>query len=307
MLAMQAEPFDSPDYMFEIKWDGYRGLAYLDNKTVLLSRNQIDMTLKFPELQTLHNSVKQKQVILDGEIVVLQAGKPSFSALQTRGKVSDPLRVKGLSIKSPAIFVVFDLLFLAGNSILNEPLTERKKLLEQVVDQGPNLIISQYVLESGIDFFQSVSAAGLEGVMAKRLDSPYLAGKRSSAWKKIRSVRAIELAVGGWEKGEGSRYLGALILVACNSGKWIYMGKVGTGFNHNEEIRLLELLKPLTIAKPVFIPPRGEFRRPTWVKPQLVCEVNYSEISHEGRLRHPSYKGLRFDKLAEECTLDITT
>ncbi|SHF22003.1 non-homologous end-joining DNA ligase [Desulforamulus putei] len=305
MLAVQARPFDHADYLYEIKWDGYRGLAYLDDQTTLLSRNQLDLTPRFPELQGLHLRVKEKPAVLDGEIVILRDGKPSFSALQARGKTSDILKVNRLSRQIPATFVAFDVLYRAGENVMGMAIRERKQILEQIIEQGPDLIISQYVIGSGIDFYRAVTAAGLEGVVAKRLDSPYLPGKRSAAWKKVRMVRSAELVICGWEKGEGVRSLGALILAGYRDREWIYMGKVGTGFTRDEEVRLLELLAPLKIPSPVFSPPRGELRQPTWVKPELVCEVTFSEISPDGRLRHPSYKGIRPDKLPQECTIQV--
>ncbi|MCL5780074.1 MAG: non-homologous end-joining DNA ligase [Firmicutes bacterium] len=301
MLSVQTHPFDSSDYLYEIKWDGYRGLAYLDHQTTLLSRNQLNLTPRFPELQGLHLRVKEKPTVLDGEIVILQDGKPSFSALQTRGKISDALKVKRLSRQIPATFIAFDVLYKAGENVMGMTTRERKQLLEEIVEQGPDLIISQYVVGSGVDFYRAVTAAGLEGMVAKRLDSPYLPGKRSPAWKKVRLVQSAEWAICGWEKGEGKRSLGALILAGYQDGKWIYMGKVGTGFTRDEEDRLLKLLKPLELPSPVFAPPRGEIRQPTWVQPALVCEVTFSEISPGGRLRHPSYKGIRHDKLPQEC------
>jgi len=301
MLAVQAPPFDSPDHLYEIKWDGYRGLAYLNDRTILLSRNQLDLTPRFPELQELHLRVKQKPTILDGEIVVLQDGKPSFTALQGRGKLSDPLKIKRLARQAPAVFIAFDILFKGGENVMSLPARSRKEILEEFVDQGPDLLISQYVVESGIDFFKAVSEAGLEGVVAKRLDSPYLPGKRSGYWKKIRRIQSVELVICGWEKGEGERRLGSLILAGYHEGRWCYMGKVGTGFNRDEEQRLIEMLRSLELKIPVFTPPKGEFRCPRWVKPELVCEVTFSEISPDGRLRHPSYKGIRNDKKPQEC------
>ena len=184
---------------------------------------------------------------------------------------------------------------------MNLPLLQRKKFLEEMAEQGPDLIVSQYVLGSGCEFFRVVKAAGLEGMVAKRLDSPYLPGKRSGYWKKIRWVQSADLVICGWEKGEGQRLLGALILGVPEKGGWVYMGKVGTGFSREEEKRIITLLKPLEGHPPFSSLPDEDFRKTVWVCPELVCEVTFSEISPEGRLRHPSYKGLRKDKKAEEC------
>lgn len=303
MLAIQADPFNSDDYLYEIKWDGYRALAYLDEQTTILSRNLLDLTERFPELLHLHNKVSGKPVILDGEIVVLDEGKPSFSKLQSRGKISDILKVKRMSKQIPATFIAFDVLYKDGESIMNQPLELRKKDLERIVEHGSDIIVSQYVYGSGIQFSEAVRRIGLEGVMAKRLDSPYISGKRSNAWRKIRNIRSAEFVIAGWDRGEGQRKLGSLVLVAYDQGQWVYMGKVGTGFTRDEEINLLTILNQVKTDTAVFNPVKGEFRAPVWVKPVLVCEVNYTELSPDGRLRHPSYKGLREDKKPEECTI----
>lgn len=303
MLAMSAEPFNSEDFLYEIKWDGYRGLAYLEEQTIILSRNLLDLTERFPELQQLHQKVSNKPVILDGEIVVLDEGKPSFSKLQSRGKISDPLKVKRLAEITPATYIAFDILYQDGASIMHLPLKQRKTALEESVEQGTDLIVSQYVYGSGIEFSEAVRRVGLEGIMAKRLDSPYISGKRATTWRKIRNFQAAEFVIAGWEKGDGYRRLGSLVLVGFNQGEWVYVGKVGTGFTRDEEAHLLTELNQIKTYDPVFMPSKGEFRTPIWVKPRLVCQVTYTEVSSDGRLRHPSYKGLREDKQPEECTI----
>ncbi|GAB6157630.1 non-homologous end-joining DNA ligase [Desulfotomaculum varum] len=304
MLAVPAQPFEHSDYLFEIKWDGYRGLAFLDRQTTLLSRNRLDLTAQFPELQALHLQVGDKPVVLDGEIVVFQNGKPSFSHLQARGKTTNPLQIDRLARQLPATLVVFDILFRSGTSVMALPLRERKQILEHIIQPGPHIIVSQYIIGAGLAFYEAVTKAGLEGVMAKRLDSTYQPGKRSSAWKKIRFMRSADLVIGGWEKGTGMRRLGALILLEYRDGNWVYTGKVGTGFTREEEKKLLELLGALTVPQPVFKPPAGQLQKTVWVRPVLVCEVTYSEISPEGRLRHPCYKALRTDKPPQECRIE---
>ncbi|MEG6521651.1 non-homologous end-joining DNA ligase [Desulfotomaculum sp. 1211_IL3151] len=303
MLAIPAEPFNSDDFLYEIKWDGYRGLAYLEQETTILSRNLMDLTARFPELQQLHQKVSNKPVILDGEIVVLDEGKPSFSKLQSRGKIADSLIVKRLAKVMPATFIAFDILYQDGISMMHLPLAQRKTALEETVEQGPDLIVSQYVYGSGIEFSEAVKKVGLEGIMAKRLDSLYTPGKRATTWRKIRNNKTAELVIAGWEKGDGYRRLGSLVLVCFHQGEWVYVGKVGTGFTRDEEAHLLTELNQIKTYAAVFTPSKGEFRAPLWVKPQLVCEVTYTEVSPDGRLRHPSYQGLREDKKPEECTI----
>ncbi|MBM7854411.1 DNA ligase-1 [Desulfohalotomaculum tongense] len=301
MLAVTAAPFDHWEYIFEIKWDGYRCLAYLDGNTELRSRNLINLSPGFPELLNLHRQAASLPAVLDGEIVILNNGLPSFSALQERGRLADPGRIKRAAAKMPAVYVVFDVLYAGGKPVLKEPLARRKEILSAVVPGGKNIIISDYVREEGRAFFQACAGRGLEGVVAKRLNSPYLPGKRSAHWKKIRRTRSAELVICGYEPGRGGA-LGSLILGGYKDGELVYQGKVGTGFTRREQQELISMLNKLVVKKPPLKVPKSEQRHPVWVKPQLVCEVHYTEITPEGRLRHPSYKGLRRDKEAAQCS-----
>lgn len=304
MLAVPAKPFDSADYLYEVKWDGYRGLAYLDGQTVIRSRNLAELTPTFPELGGLHMQAACLPAILDGEIVVTAGGVPSFSALQSRGRLVDEGRIKKAAAELPAIFIAFDVLYADGRPVINQPLISRKKLLADIITPGGSFVISEYITENGTAFYQACIEKDLEGIVAKRLDSSYLPGKRSAYWKKIRHVKSAELAICGYEPGRGANLLGSLILGGRQDGELIYRGKVGTGFSRQEQQRLMNLLALLTADQPpFFVPTKNDLRSPKWVKPELVCEVHFSELTADGRLRHPSYKGLRFDKTVEEITL----
>lgn len=301
MLAVNAQPFDSDEHLFEVKWDGYRCLAYLDAETVLRSRNLIDLTAKFPELDGLHEKVNRRPAILDGEIVVLDQGKPSFSMLQSRGRMGDLKRIGLASVERPAVFIAFDILYCNGMSVLERPLMDRKKLLEETVETGEELDLSQFILRDGRDFFAACVKEGLEGVMAKKMDAIYLPGHRCAYWQKFRYTREADLVICGYQCGTAGRTLGSLVLGGQRDGKLVYQGKVGTGFSEREAAALLEGLHKLEVPEVTLHVPGAEKRRTKWVRPLLVCAVGYLTTTAEGYLRHPVYKGLRWDKSPEEC------
>lgn len=298
MLAVSGKPFDDPNFIYEIKWDGFRCLAYLNkDKTVLRSRNLLDLTPSFPELAGLHRYVKGYPALLDGEIVAFKNGLPSFGALQARGLGSGSPGIKNLAGKEPALFIAFDLLYTGGVSCMEEPLERRKDLLAGSVNAGGPAVVVNFISGAGRDFFQACAAKGLEGVMAKRLGSPYLPGRRSPAWQKFRHVLEAELLICGYQAGRGGRKLGALILGKGTNGKIVYRGKVGTGFSQLEERRLLALLGALGVDEPAVPAPPKEKRLTYWVKPLLTCSVEYLGLTDDGLLRHPLYRGICWDKL----------
>lgn len=301
MLAVSSEPFNSDGHLFEVKWDGYRSLAYLEQGTVLRSRNLIDLTGKFPELTGLHRKVKQLPAILDGEIVVFEKGKPSFAGLQSRGRMNDLKRIGRAATERPAVFIAFDILYAGGQNVMDRSLEERKKLLEDTVEPGEEMVVSQFILRDGRDFFDACVKEGVEGVMAKKMDGLYLPGRRSSNWQKFRHTRAADLVICGYQYGSAGRSLGSLVLGGQREGKLVYQGKVGTGFGDREAGVLLEGLHKLEVAEETLGVPREEKRRTRWVQPLLVCSVDYLTITAEGCLRHPVYRGIRWDKSPYEC------
>lgn len=301
MLAVSANPFDSENYIFEIKWDGYRCLAYLDGGTELRSRNLHELTGIFPELNQLHHLVDRLPALLDGEIVIFQNGLPSFSALQTRGRLTDSVRIKQAAKKLQAVYMAFDLLYLDGAPVMAEPLAYRKEKLKEIIREGDLVQVPDYLRGEGILFAGACAKQGLEGVVAKKSDSLYLPGKRSANWKKIRHTREADLVICGYLRGRGGRRLGALVLGGYGQGGLLLQGKVGTGFSVQTETDLLARLKPLETGTPTLSFPGTAIRDVQWVKPELVCTVEYLALTRDGLLRHPSFKGLRFDKAAEEC------
>lgn len=304
MLATSSKPYDSGEHLFEVKWDGYRCLSYLEgNTTVLYSRNGIDLSAKFPELVKLHGRVNSAPAILDGEIVVFKEGKPSFAALQSRGRMKNIKTIGRTSLERPAVFIVFDVLYSGGKSVMDLPLEKRKGLLEEMVDQGAEEIsISQYVHKNGLDLYSACIAQGLEGVMAKKLGSTYLPGRRSPYWHKFRHTREADLVICGYQRGS-SRGLGSLVLGGYREGNLLFQGKVGTGFSEREAAALLEALQKLELSREVVKVPQEERRRTIFVRPLLVCIVDYLTTTSEGYLRHPVYRGIRRDKPPEECVV----
>lgn len=303
MLAVAADPFDDQNYFFEVKWDGYRCLAYLDEcSTTLVSRNLKDITGAFPELHSLHRHVAELPAVLDGEIIVLQEGKPSFSALQSRAALSEKNKVQRAAGHLPALYMAFDLLYQRGRPLMERPLVERAQELSGVVKQGDAVLLSERVRAEGKLFYRACVERGLEGAMAKRVDSKYLPGTRSPLWKKLRHTREADLVICGYRTGRGSRLLGALLLGAWDGSKHVYQGMVGTGISGREELSLLQKLKALQVNSATLVGGPAGLARVHWVLPEMVCRVEYLTLTRDGLLRHPVYKGLRYDKSPRECS-----
>lgn len=306
MLAHSADPFDSEDFLYEWKFDGTRCICFIGEKLKLQNRRLLDITHRYPEL-TLKQDVNAKEAIIDGEIVVLRGGKPDFRALQTREHVGDRLRIELLSQTMPATLMAFDLLYLDGKSLIDLPLVERKAKLQEILTESPRVLFSRHVETHGKRYFEEIARLGLEGAMAKRRLSTYQIGKRSRDWLKLKATKTLDCVIVGYTPGEGWRsgYFGALALGAYREGKLEFLGRVGTGFGEE----LLKLLAPMLNARetptgPVDVEPPYEVR---WVKPELVCEVKYLELTPDLKLRAPSFKRLRSDKPPEECELPGAT
>jgi len=304
MLAHIAEPFDSEDFIFELKFDGSRTLAFIGEKLRLQNRRLLNTTHRYPELK-LRDDVNAKEAILDGEIVVTKDGKPDFGMLQTREHVGDELRIELLSQTMPVTFITFDILYLDGKPLVDLPLMERRAKLEEIMTESPRLLLSRYVEAHGRRYFEEVAKLGLEGAMAKRKGSTYQIGKRSRDWLKLKAIKTIDCIILGYTPGEGWRsgYFGAIAVGAYRGGKLEFMGKVGTGFDENLLKSISSMLKArATDVKPVEASPPYEVM---WVKPELVCEVKFMEVTPDLKLRAPVFRRLRFDKAPEECEVPI--
>lgn len=308
MLATPADlPRDEDRFGFEVKWDGIRALVSVSGGRVHIdTRTGRDVTHRYPELRELGRALSTTEVILDGEIVALDAaGRPSFERLQRRMHVESESAIRRLRQDVPVVYTIFDLLWLDGHSTMGLPYQQRRRLLEGLSLGGPNWHTPAYHPGEGATLLAATAAQGLEGVVAKRLDSTYEPGMRSRGWLKVKNHRAQEFVIGGWLPGEGSRgRLGALLLgvyePAGGDGtgrRLTFAGRVGTGFTESELTRLVERLEPLRRPDPPFAPhPALPVKDGLWVEPRFVAEVAFTEWTGAGILRHPAYKGLRDDK-----------
>ena len=303
MLARLAQqPFSGKDWLFEIKWDGFRAIAYVNQALSLRSRNQKELKYNFPELEELAQLAHN--VVLDGEIVVVKEGKPDFQALLERGQATSPVEIELQAKRSPVVYVVFDILEKDGVSLVDLPLTERKEILKKSVKEGKHVLLSDFVEEKGEAYYRVALEKGLEGVMAKKKDSVYEQGVRSGNWLKIKKLRSCDCVIFGYTQGSGARSgtFGALLLGLYDGEKPVYVGKVGTGFSQALLQTLSEKFQQLKTEKAPFEPDIPD--EVTWLKPELVCEVGYQVVTRDVRLRMPRFLGLREDKLPSECTLD---
>jgi bifunctional non-homologous end joining protein LigD len=308
MLATLGELPEPPGWAYEFKWDGVRAIAYVDAGRVhLASRNDRDITAGYPELTALGKRFPRRRAILDGEIVALDAaGRPSFSLLQQRMHVRAPSA--GLRERVPVQLYLFDLLHLGPTSLLDKPFTARRARLDGLGIDEDSLKIPPYWTDGeGPDLLNAAAEIGLEGVVAKRLDSTYQPGLRSRQWVKTPLNKTVEVIIGGWAPGEGRRSgtIGSLILgMYDETGQFRFVGNVGTGFTQQALADLKRQLEPLHRPTPPFAPPvpREHVRHATWVEPQLVGEVAYRTLTPERRMRHPAWRGLRPDRQPEEVT-----
>ncbi|MFB3890302.1 MAG: non-homologous end-joining DNA ligase [Candidatus Bathyarchaeia archaeon] len=304
MLAKVADaPFSDKNWIFEVKWDGFRAIAYIDETLSLKSRNEVELLQDFPELEELKQQAHN--AVLDGEIVILQEGKVNFQALLERGKLRSPLEVERETRKAPAVYVAFDILEKDGKPLLDLPLKERKKILKANVKEGAHILLEDYVEEKGEAYYKAAVDKGLEGIMAKKKDSPYEPGVRTGNWLKIKKLHSADCVVFGYTKGTGVREstFGALILgVYANDGKPVFVGKVGTGFTQETLKTLKQAFRRLKTDAAPFEADIAE--EVTWLKPKIVCEVLYQVVTNDGRLRMPRFQRLRTDKSPKDCTVD---
>ncbi len=300
-------PFDRDGWIFEEKYDGIRALSYIQNgKLEILSRNQKPMTMRYPELTDLPKWVSAKQVILDGEIVVLnKRGTASFSDLQSRFGVTDKSVIEKLVKSQKIVYFVFDLLYLDGFDLKSARLLDRKTLLATILREREVLRVAPHTLGDGIKRFKGAERRHLEGIMAKNGESRY-EQRRSSEWLKIKTKMRQEAVIVGYTQPQGSReYFGALHLGLYDGKRLVSVGKVGTGFDRKRLKEIYNLMQPLkTNSTPISEMPSGLRESVQWLKPKLVCEVKFTERTKNGDFRHPAFVGLRFDKKPIECTFE---
>ena len=303
MMARIAErPFNDPDWVYEVKWDGIRAIAYVDNRVSIRTRNDKELITKFPELNEL--SELASNVVLDGEIVILTDGLPDFQAVASRNQASNTRDIQVGVAERPATYIVFDILELEGVSLIDYPLHERIQLLKKHLKTGRYVIQSEPIREYGIEYYQAVVQKNLEGIIAKKRDSVYQPGARSPDWLKIKQVKTCDCVVFGYTPGIGTREgsFGALLLGLYEEGKPVYVGRVGTGFSDSDLKGILARLEEITIEKAWFDEsdiPSGSI----WVQPKLVVQVGYQEVTQDQRLRVPRFQGFRDDKPALLCSI----
>ena len=305
MLAtLVKEPFDDPDWQYEVKWDGYRAVAYINKgKVEISSRNNKSFTEKYYSITA---AMKEWAIdaVIDGEILVIgKDGKANFSALQNWRSEAD----------GDLVYYAFDLLWYNGKNIMDLPLSVRQSILKENLPTNDDRIrLSQVFTASGLDFFEAAKKMGLEGIMAKKSSSTYSPDSRSKEWLKIKADQRQEVVIGGFtNNADSSKQFSSLLLGVYENGKFQYVGKVGTGFNEKMQREMMEKFKPLItkkipftaepdVNKPSRFRPNPPKATATWLKPLLVCEVSFTEVTEDGVFRHPSFQGMRSDKKAVE-------
>lgn len=308
MLAKDAPgAFSDKDWVFEIKWDGFRAISYINQSLSVKSRNEKELKYNFPELEELTRL--GRNLVVDGEIVVMREGKPDFQALLERGKAVSQKEIERRQEQEPATYIVFDVIEKDGKPLTKLPLLERKKILQESLVEGRNVLLSDFIEEKGEAYFRLVVDKGLEGVMAKRKDSQYEEGLRTGSWLKIKELKTCDCVVFGYRRGEKSREktFGSLVLGLYGAdGKPVYVGNVGTGFSDDMLKELIDKFEKLkTVSAAPFAIEMAD--RVTWLEPDLVCEVIYQCVTREMRLRMPRFKSLREDKDPKQCSLDQIT
>lgn len=304
-----AMPADDGRWAYEIKWDGIRVLAYsTPGRMKLFTRNHNEATARYPELSRLNRALHHHSVILDAEVVAFVDGKPSFEALQQRMNVGSESRIRRFAKEAPVSLVIFDLLWLDGHSVMGESYENRRELLSALDLDGERWQTPAYATKDGAALLAATAEQGLEGVIAKRLDSKYEPGRRSQLWVKVKNSNRQEVVIGGWTSGQGKRAgtVGALLVGVQEDGELRYAGRLGTGFDEAELQRLTALLGKLERKTSPFADGAKLPKGAHYVTPRLLAEAEFAEWTREGLMRAPRYKGLRDDKQAGEVIQEMT-
>ncbi|MGB7437940.1 MAG: DNA ligase D [Candidatus Acidiferrum sp.] len=305
MLASIGDhPFSDPNWLFEIKWDGVRALAWIDNGELKLrARSGSDITSHYPELAELPQAFSGHQAILDGEIAVLDSrGHSDFEKLQERMHVRNPSQT--LISQYPVVYFAFDLLYCDGYDLRSSPLLERKQLLQRLLHTSDRIRYSDHQLEKGKELFELAKQNELEGIVAKRFDSRYVS-ERSTNWLKLKTAKTLDAVVGGWTAPRGAGLpFGSLLLGLYQGDQLQFIGHAGSGFNAETHKQIVEKLEALETKKCPFekVPETNE--KATWVSPRLVARVRFSSWTQEKRLRHPVFQGLRDDAKPHDCQVE---
>ena len=289
MLASQGgTPFDDPGWIYEIKWDGSRTIAFLSGDVRLQDRRLNNITSHFPELMYINRCLKVKEAVLDGELVVMRDNKPHFRSIMARKNREDTFKIKLLSKSMPAMFITWDILYADGRSLIDLPLMERKEILTSAVQPGGGLAISDFIPGQGKMLFEETGKRGLEGVMAKKADSKYYVGKRSSLWLKLKHLIAIDAVIMGYRVDKT-----ALVVGLYDEGdKLITIGSVESGMSHEELAAFMQAAGDIKQEKKDNI---------QWLEPALVCRVRFMEWSENMKMRAPVFEGFKYDVRPGQC------
>ncbi|MCI8777485.1 MAG: DNA ligase [Oscillospiraceae bacterium] len=296
LIGTEGEPFDSDKYIYELKFDGERCIAYLDNeKTVLKNKRNVLMLPKVPELAEIHKNVNVR-CILDGELAVIKDGKPNFFEIQKRSMMSNPIKIEMAAKKYPACFTAFDILYYEDRQVTDLTLTERKELLQKAVkSEDSRFAVSRHIEKNGTAFYNLAKQQELEGIVAKRKDSKYYLDRRTKDWIKIKYLKDDDFIVLGYVPKENN--MNSIILGQYKNNQLIYKGHVTLGVG-GEPFRKIKSLDETSC--PFSEVPKGN-ENAVWVKSELVCTVKYMMKTDNGGMRQPVFKGLRDDKSPKEC------
>lgn len=297
LIAENKPPFDDEEYIYELKFDGIRCLAYLDSSIMeLRNKRNKRVSAIYPELLPIHKQVKNR-CILDGEILVLRDGKPDFFEMQRRSLMTNPFKIEMAAKKLPVCFTAFDIVYCSDKQITDLPLMERKELLFDSIKENSTIAISRHIENNGIAFFDLAKKKGLEGIVAKRKESKYYFGKRTKDWIKMKALLDDDFIVCGYYLKSDN--VTSIILAQYDNGTLTYQSHVVLGVSRED-------FKRISSAKRVFrnhYADFPDFEDAVWIAPQLVCRVEFMERTPGGGLRQPVFKGLRDDKLPEECII----
>jgi bifunctional non-homologous end joining protein LigD/DNA ligase-1 len=297
MLIEDEKPaFDSPDYLYELKLDGIRCVAYLDKSgAVLRNKRNKDVTAIYPELGMTHKQIR-KRCILDGEVFILKDGRAYFYEIQRRALMANSFKISLAAARLPASFVAFDILYLDGEQLTERPLLERKELLQNTVSDSERMAVSRYIVGNGVALYDAAEKQGHEGIVAKRMDSLYYFGKRTKDWSKCKALKDEDFVICGYYY-KGS--LASIILGAYSGNRLVYQSHVVMGVSKRDfKIIAAQISMPKSLY-----PGFPDFPGAVWIAPSLVCTVKFMERTRNGGLRQPQFKGLRDDKAPEDCTI----
>lgn len=308
MLSFSVQsPFDSTDHIYEAKWEGSRCLASINrNKVSLYDRCSREITFRYPELGDAGNLLEVDDVLVDGEIIALEEGKPDIARLRYRESMTDPDEILRATETTPVLLIVFDILSCDGKKVMGNSLLERKDLLKSSLRNGKYLVIGSFVQDNGKAFFDQMVKAGFEGMMAKMKQGLYIPEIRSENWLKVTQFKTQDCLVCGYTLGMGKRaeMLGALVLGVLHNETLFHAGQVGSGFTDESLRNIFEALQPYRTDECPFSTEPSIDRQTIWLDPRIICRVEYSDWTADAKLRLPRFLDLRTDKCTQSCTIE---